>query len=64
MNPEEVARKVQIFQIKLELLNLPDEELLISSHPECPRWASAELDRIVARRETLLTMLRNFNALP
>ena len=64
MTPEEVARKTQIFQIKLELLNLPNEESLIGLYPDCPRQVSQEFDRIIARRETLHTMLSNFNALP
>ena len=64
MSPDEVARKIQIFQIKLELLNLPDEDELIDAYPDCPRHISAEFDRIIARREALHTMLANFNALP
>ena len=64
MAPDEVARKVQICQIKIELLNLPDEEELIDAYPDCPRHISYEFDRIVARREALHIMLKNFNALP
>jgi hypothetical protein len=63
MHLDEINLKIQIFQIKLELLNLPDEEELIDNFPDCPRWASAELDRIVSRRQALTTMLANFNAL-
>lgn len=64
MHLDEVNLKIQIFQIKLELLNLPDEEELIDNFPDCPPWVSAEVDRIVSRREILSTMLANFNALP
>ena len=64
MHLDEVNQKIQIFQIRLELLNLPDEEELIDNFPDCPRWASREFDRIISRRETLTKMLANFNALP
>lgn len=64
MNPEEIQRKILIYEIKLELLNLPDIDELIDAHPDCPRHISQEVDRILVKQETLHTLLNNFNALP